>query len=231
MVLTTIFHTGSGGNPNLKPMRGTGFDGSLGWYFTKGSYLFGDVFYKKVKGFIAYNTDVEQFHGEDYQITRPVNSNKGNLRGIELAYQQFFKSLPGWMSGFGLKVNYTYVDSSVTGVIPGRTTPLPDLSQDSYNVILMYGVKKFWARVAYNWRSKFLSSTYYTNTSLEPIYMSSYGELDASVGFKVTRNVTLGIYGVNLLRRRKTSYYLRPTLPDESYLEDRRIVGSVRIEF
>jgi hypothetical protein len=36
---------------------------------------------------------------------------------------------------------------------------------------------------------------------------------------------------VNLLQRHLTSYYLRPTIPDESYLEDRRITAGVRVKF
>lgn len=229
LTLTTIFHTGSAGNADLKPMKATGADTSLGWYFNKGGHVFADLFYKKVKGFIAYNTDVEQYYGENYQITRPVNSNSGTLKGVEMAYQQFFTQLPGWLGGFGVQANYTYVKSTATGIIPGRTTPLADLSKNSYNLVLMYDRSDYWARLAYNWRSRFLSSTYYTDTSQEPIYMNGYGMLDASIGFKLSPRVTLSLDGVNLLRRHKTSYYLRSTIPDEAYLEDRRFTATLHV--
>jgi TonB-dependent receptor len=231
LTLTTFFHTGSAGNPDLKPMKSDGYDGSLGWYFNKGGYIFGDVFYKKVTGFISYNTDVESFYGQDYQISRPVNSDKGTLRGVELAYQQFFDFLPEAFRGFGMQANYTYVDSSATGIIPGQTTPLANLSKNSSNLVLMYDNHGFSARLAYNWRSRFLSSTYYTNTSLEPVYTKSYGILDASLGYDITPHVTVTLDAVNLLDKHLTSYFIRNTLPDASYLEDRRVTASVRVKF
>lgn len=98
-------------------------------------------------------------------------------------------------------------------------------------MVLIYENHGLSARLAYNWRSRFLSSTYYTNTSLEPIYMKSYGILDASLAYDVSRNVTLTLDMVNLLKNHLTSYYLRPTIPDESYLEDRRITAGVRVKF
>lgn len=231
LTLTTYFHTGSAGNPNLKPMKANNYDASLGWYFQKGGYLFGDVFFKSVKGFIAYTTDLENYYGQQYQISRPTNSNSGIIRGAEFAYQQWFDFLPSAFRGFGAQFNYTYVNSQANGIIPGQTTPLENLSKNSYNATLMYENHGVSARLAYNWRSQFLSSTYYTNTSLEPIYMKGYGSLDAYVGYKFTPKVTLGIDMVNLLRKHMTSYYLRPTMPDESYLEDRRITATLRVTF
>jgi iron complex outermembrane receptor protein len=231
LTLTTIFHTGSAGNANLKPMKAKGADASLGWYFGKGNHLFGDVFYKNVKGFIAYSTNVEQFFGQANRITRPNNSNNGNLKGAEFSYQQFFTDLPGWMSGLGVQANYTYVKSSATGIIPGQSTPLANLSQNSYNLVLMYDRINYWARLAYNWRSRFLASTYYTNTSQEPIYMKSYGTLDASIGYKFSKHLTMTLAGVNLLRKHKSSYFLRTTLPDATYLEDRRVDATLHVYF
>lgn len=231
LTLTTYFHTGSAGNPDLKPMKANNYDASLGWYFQKGGYVFGDVFFKSVKGFIAYNTDLENYYGQQYQISRPVNSNNGTIRGIELAYQQFFDFLPPALKGLGAQLNYTYVDSKANGIIPDQTTPLENLSKNSYNAVLMYENHGVSARLAYNWRSGFLSSTYYTDTSLEPIYMKGYGTLDAYLGYDITSHVSFGIDMVNLLRKHMTSYYLRPTMPDESYLEDRRVTATLRVKF
>ena len=231
LTLTTYFHTGSAGNPDLRPMKANNYDASLGWYFNKGGYLYGDLFFKQVDGFIAYNTDLEEYYGQQFQISRPVNGNRGVIRGAELAYQQFFDFLPERFRGFGVQADYTYVDSNATGIIPGQSTPLENLSQNSYNAVLIYENHGVSARLAYNWRSHFLSSTYYTNTSLEPIYMKSYGILDAYVGYDVSPNVTVALDVVNLLKKHMTSYYLRPTLPDEAYLEDRRIGMNVRVKF
>ena len=229
LTLTPEFDTGSAGNPNLKPMTATGYDGALAWYFNKSGYLYGDAFFQKVNGFISQVVNVEQYFGTNYQITRPINANSGDLKGVELAYQQFYPFLPGLLRHLGTQLNYTYVNSSVSGIIPGRQTSLPDLSKNSFNAILTYDAHSFWARAGYYWRGGFLESTYYTNTSLEPIYSNSYGSVFASIGFKLTPSATLVISGVNLTRARSTSYYLRSTLPDAAYLEDRRIQVDLRL--
>jgi TonB-dependent receptor len=203
----------------------------LAWYFNEGSYVFGDVFYKKINDSIANTEALETFNGQTYRIQMPTNANKGMLRGIELGYQQFFRNLPGWLSGFGLKANYTYVDSSVNGILPDFQTSLPDLSKNSYNLILLYDSDHFWARVAWNWRSSFFAFTRASALGTVPIYDNGYGILDASVGYNFTPHVSVSLNGVNLSDTRRTSYYLRSTLPNEMFQNARRVQANLRVTF
>jgi hypothetical protein len=48
-----------------------------------------------------YNYDVQDTAGKTYSflVTGPVNGAHGYARGFELAYQQFYDFLPGWLSG------------------------------------------------------------------------------------------------------------------------------------
>ena len=46
--------TGSGGNPQLKPVRSTNFDASLEWYFAPQSLLEVGVFYMDLTSYIGY---------------------------------------------------------------------------------------------------------------------------------------------------------------------------------
>ncbi|MEE7547731.1 TonB-dependent receptor, partial [Xanthomonas sp. Kuri4-1] len=82
--------TGSAGNPDLEPMKADQFDTALEWYFGKGSMVYGTLFYKKVKGFIANAVFNEVYDGQVWQITRPVNGDEGQIRGVEVGYTQFF---------------------------------------------------------------------------------------------------------------------------------------------
>ena len=41
-----------------------------------------------------------------------VNQATADLYGFELAYQQFFDQLPGWMSHLGVQANYTNIQAS-----------------------------------------------------------------------------------------------------------------------
>ena len=40
-----------------------------------------------------------------------INQTKADLHGVELAYQQFFDRLPGWMSHLGVQANYTNIQA------------------------------------------------------------------------------------------------------------------------
>ncbi|WP_101065087.1 TonB-dependent receptor, partial [Xanthomonas phaseoli] len=146
--------TGTAGNPSLEAVKADQFDTALEWYFGQGSMMYGTVFYKKVEGFIANAVFNEVYDGQVWQITRPVNGDSGKIRGAELGYTQFFDFLPGWLSGFGLQTNYTYVDSEAPSPTAtdtngqSLTVPLEGLSKNSYNAILSYETSRFQGRVA-----------------------------------------------------------------------------------
>src|SRR5690606_8029261 len=88
---------------------------------------------------------------------------KGIIQGFEVGYSQFFDFLPGILSGLGFQGNYTYVDSKgAPGPTAGDTTPpdlpLEGLSPKAYNLMLMYQRGPIEARLAYNWRERWLRS-------------------------------------------------------------------------
>ncbi|WP_407353131.1 TonB-dependent receptor [Luteimonas sp. R10] len=220
--------TGSAGNPNLRPMQADQFDTSLEWYFGKGSMLYGTAFYKKVDGFLADVTAVETIDGEEWEITRPVNGDDGRIRGVELGYTQFFDFLPGWLSGFGLQTNYTYVDSEAPSPTATDTNgqpltvPLEGLSKNSYNVILSYEQPRFATRVAYNWRSDWLVTTAGNGTGNLPVYNKGFGQLDASVRFNINDVWSISLDGVNLLDAQRESYLGYESRLRDFVINDRR---------
>ena len=48
-----------------------------------------------------------------FTVTRPVNSDGGTLKGVEVALQMPFRFLPSPLNNFGMLANYTYVDSKI----------------------------------------------------------------------------------------------------------------------
>jgi iron complex outermembrane receptor protein len=123
----------------------------------------------------------------NFGTTAPVNGANGTARGFEVAFQTYFDKLPGWLSGFGVQGNYTYVDSKTklyNQVNPaycsgssgsadninlnlngcdtnGRTfgdLPLQGLSRKAFTLALMYDQGPLSARMAYTWRSKYLQA-------------------------------------------------------------------------
>ncbi|MBV6851200.1 TonB-dependent receptor [Xanthomonas euvesicatoria] len=220
--------TGTAGNPSLEAVKADQFDTALEWYFGQGSMMYGTLFYKKVEGFIANAVFNEVYDGQVWQITRPVNGDSGKIRGAELGYTQFFDFLPGWLSGFGLQTNYTYVDSEAPSPSAtdtngqSLTVPLEGLSKNSYNAILSYETARFQGRVAYNWRSDWLVTTAGNGTGNLPVYNKGFGQLDASLRFNINDVWSISLDGVNLLDTRRESYLGTESRYRDFVINDRR---------
>ncbi|OQP80219.1 TonB-dependent receptor [Xanthomonas phaseoli pv. syngonii LMG 9055] len=220
--------TGTAGNPSLEAVKADQFDTALEWYFGQGSMMYGTLFYKKVEGFIANAVFNEVYDGQVWQITRPVNGDSGKIRGAELGYTQFFDFLPGWLSGFGLQTNYTYVDSEAPSPTAtdtngqSLTVPLEGLSKNSYNAILSYETARFQGRVAYNWRSDWLVTTAGNGTGNLPVYNKGFGQLDASLRFNINDVWSISLDGVNLLDTRRESYLGVESRYRDFVINDRR---------
>jgi iron complex outermembrane receptor protein len=191
VTINNVALTGTGtGNPNLRPTRGVSTDLTAEWYFNKSGSVTLAAFNKDLKDIIVnqlYNYDVQDTAGKTHSfvVTGPVNGAHGYARGFELAYQQFYDFLPGWLSGFGTQASLTYVSSKrklnnpiysaycsggdgaanlnlyVNGCdTDGRTfgdMPLQGLSRKTVNFAIIYEKGPLQARAAYNWRSRYLS--------------------------------------------------------------------------
>ena len=225
----------SGGNPNLKPTTATQFDTSLEYYFAPGSALTADVFYKRLHNFWLSETQQDAFtlDGVNYNLTGAVDGGSATVKGAEFGYQQFFRNLPGWLSGLGMAANYTYIKAAAPTAVLGQTTTLPGLSQNSYNLIGIYEKGPVSFRVAYNWRSAFYSSLYNgSNAQLaaNPIYTKAYGWLDASLEYSINHHVQVYVDGSNLLRTKLVSYYGTPTLPQGATIDDREVMVGINVK-
>jgi TonB-dependent receptor len=247
----TLTGTGSG-NPMLKPTMAKQADLTAEWYFAPSGSLTAAVFHKKLSDIIinqSYNFALPDVNGamHDFVTTGPVNGADGQARGIELAYQQYFDMLPGWLAGFGVQANYTYVKSNqnlyhpvyqayCTGGnsadnlnlnlngcdVDGKTfanLPLNGLSKNAYNLALLFDRGPISARVAYSWRSKSLQAVNANGTNgtngtdtnpasatvgqhnvayALPTWSDAYGQVDASVFYKITDNLSFGLEAQNL---------------------------------
>jgi iron complex outermembrane receptor protein len=227
--------SGSGSNPNLKPIRSTNFDASLEWYFAPRSILSGTLFYMDLKNYIGYGSEVLPYYtfgpgfpptgaAVDYLLTVPINT-KGKAQGIELAYQQAF-------GDFGVDLNYTYTDAKQTEGVPttGPTagdSRLVGASKNVYNVSGYYENAHFSARVSYNYRSAFYSgldrSTAFSQDSI--------GTLAASLAWIFTENLSVNLDGQNLNNPTLKYYALDTTQPRAFYRNGRQYYLTLRAKF
>lgn len=149
--------TGGAGNPELKPMMANQVDLSYQWYFDKASLLSAGAFYKKVSRYIAIESDTTTVNGRNATLTRSVNGDGGDIRGLELVYQQAFTSLPAPFDGLGLASNYAYTTSNIREQTPvGNPYPIEGLMRHNGGVTLWYEKAGYEARLSANYHSKFV---------------------------------------------------------------------------
>jgi TonB-dependent receptor len=102
------------GNPDLVPAESHNYDFTVEWYFADVGQL---TFAPHELDNVRTNDQRRTFtnNGATFEaiVTTAVNSPEtGKIKGFEVAYQQQYQFGEGWLSGFGLNANYTYVDSS-----------------------------------------------------------------------------------------------------------------------
>ncbi|HUN72043.1 MAG TPA: TonB-dependent receptor [Steroidobacteraceae bacterium] len=226
----------SGGNPYLKPTKASQLDASLEWYFAPGSALTADVFYKKLTDFILQETQQNAFTIDTvtYNLTGAIDGGDGSVRGIEIGYTQFYRNLPGLLSGLGTELNYTYTSANAPTAVVGQSTTLPGLSKDSFNAIGIYELGPVSFRLAYNWRSQFYTTIYNgSNAQLasNPIYTKGYGWLDSSLEYDVSNWLSLYAQGSNLLRTHITEFFGVQTLQQSQTIDDRQFTLGFRVKF
>lgn len=201
----------SSGNPNLKPIKSNNYDASLEWYFSPSGYISGGGFYRKINGYIQnYVTDVT-INGDAYQLSSPQSAGSGHLQGAEFAYQQFFDALPGVWSGLGLQLNYTYIKGSTQSPQyiggPEVKSPLQNVSKNNYNVVLMYEKYGVSARLAYDYRSRYVD--FFTQPTVAGVNdeVEPANQLDLSVGYDINKHFTVVLSATNLTGQNLHQYW------------------------
>ena len=144
-----------------------------------------------------------------FEVTRPINNEDVSIDGIELIVQHTFGE-----SGFGFQANATKADSDTeyNNVSKAAQFAIYGLS-DSANFIGFYDKDGLQVRIAYNWRDDFLASG-----GGNPRYTEAYGQVDASVSYELTDNLTVSLEGLNITDE-TTRQYGRHTGMTFNYIE------------
>jgi iron complex outermembrane recepter protein len=223
---TDCVRTGSGGNPFLKPLKSNNYDASLEYYFSRTGFASTAVFLRDMSGFIVNRTfrypNPDPVSGVPLEITGPVNTNKGKIKGVEAQVSTFFdwEWVPTWARAFGAQANVTYIDAkaqiplfcpaNVDPCVPGpghpnatiRNERIPDVSKWTSNLIGMYEAHGLTLRLSYNRRSSFpegaLAETdgFYTRQGRgRPVE-----RLDWSSSYTFNDNFTLFFDWINILK-------------------------------
>ncbi len=128
----------------------------------------------------------------NFVIQTPFNSAQtANVDGFEFAIQHNF-----WHTGFGTILNYTIVrgNRNYDNKLPASVSQfaITGLS-DSANAVLFYDKNGLQARAAYNWRKGYLSAA-----GVNPTYIDTYGQVDVSASYAITKNISVFVEGINV---------------------------------
>jgi TonB-dependent receptor len=137
-----------------------------------------------------------------FTLTQPINNKDTSLDGIELSLQHTFGE-----SGFGFQANATKVDSDTEFDDLSKATQFAIFGlSDSANFIGFYDKDSLQVRIAYNWRDSFLASLGDNLGGNNPLYTEEYGQVDASVSYDFTDNLTLSFEALNLTDEHMRQY-------------------------
>jgi TonB-dependent receptor len=247
--------TADAGNPGIRPATAWQFDASVEWYFARVGSLTLNAFYKNIDDFFFSSVRTIKFTSNNITrdiLVRGADNFEGNgkIKGFEIAYQQTYDFLPGFLSGLGFSGNYTYIDSQglpnsfLNGgsavlnstVPPAGNLPLEQLSKHNVNAAIFYEKGPISIRAAYNWRSKFLLTAADVIFPFYSIFNDATGQLDASIFFNLTDKIKIGAQGVNLtneVTKTLQAYTGDPgkLAPRSYFMNDRRFSIIVRANF
>ncbi|MES3020233.1 MAG: TonB-dependent receptor [Pseudomonadota bacterium] len=218
------------GNPGLMPEASTNLDTSLEWYFEKGALLGLSLYKKDIKGrpvtmsamvpFSALGLPKELFTANNQTVLTndpdtPVelrqvrNGEDFTIKGIELAYQQTYKTLPWIFKHMGSIVSVTKVQTAgTTRIYDTLSYDVPIIPENTYALTLYYENGPLSLRTSYNHKSGFAD---FNNNVTNPLgyqrWNNKRGYLDASVGYKINDYVEVRLDGANLTNT-KTYQYL-----------------------
>ena len=224
MTNATTYNTetrvGTGGNSKIDPYRATQFDIGYEWYFSEAGIFSAAIFYKDLQSTLGNNTQTEVFDGVPIEISRPINGPSGTLQGLELGFQTEI------VDGFGVSANYTYVDGESKDV-DGNDILIPGISESTFNISTYYEADTFSGRISYNYR------TGYDTGRAWPGYQDAYGQIDASLSYHITQNVTAVFEAVNLTDEHTVSYQEKGVEQALTgvYADGRRFTAGVRFNF
>jgi TonB-dependent receptor len=252
-----------GGNPFLKPVTSNNFDFTTEWYFgNKLGRLTFAAFYKEIKGINVPGVFVTDITNNGVTFPALVesasnSSSTGKIKGVELGYEQTYDFLPGFLDGFGLSANVTYIDqgsieqgvlspqyanlssagnSSNSTIVDISKLPLQGLSKWNVNIAPFYQKGGFEARVAYSWRSRYLLTVQDVIYPYQPTFNDAAGYMDGSISYNVNDKFKIGVQGTNLLNTiTKTSAAIdrdaRIIVPRSWFKSDQTVKVFVRVNF
>jgi len=202
------------GNAQLDPAISKNVDVLAEHFFEGIGMLSGGVFFKQIDDF-NFRTEYTEVGGQfdGFDVEQYINGGSADLIGVEVAWQQQFTQLPGWMSGLGIYANYTYTDATSIdlGDETSRTNieALPEQMQHVGNFALIYEKDSIVSRLSMNYSGKWLEEV--GGDADEDEWTDSATTVDFSFTWMFENGLDLFFQANNLTDQAKYVYMGIPT--------------------
>jgi len=163
-----------------------------------------------------------------FKLSKPVNNREVEVWGFEVAGSYFLGE-----TGLGVAAAYTYVRSNAhfdNAADPSiEQFALAGLS-DTANVTLIYDKHGITGRLAYNWRSKFLS-TLNADGYKSAFFTEPHGQFDVNVGYDITPHLAMSLEVINITEKGIRVYGRTPVELFFAQEQQRRFMLGARYKF
>ncbi|WP_447596223.1 TonB-dependent receptor [Stenotrophomonas rhizophila] len=188
------------GNPQLDPYESKNIDLSIEKYIGTTGILSLGLFHKAIDGYIVNTVSTTDPAYPDFKVTRVINGNKATVKGAEFNWQQQLAFLPAGWDGLLVGASGTWLDTDFDPGLAGRERDdfmLPRASKHVYTAHIGYEKAGFSTRVAAVYRSEYLDTL--GDSTAYDIYVAPNTQLDLSLDYKITANVSVYLEAQNLL--------------------------------
>jgi TonB-dependent receptor len=144
------------------------------------------------------------------QLQQEVNGDHAYVSGVEFAYQQHLKFLPGYLSNARLDANFTYTNSKNYNLVNRTDTPgLVGQAPYSWNIGPAYATKRALVTVGISHNSSNIYAYQYQSTGPGAVsygvtgpngdnYFFSHTQIDAQATYYVGKGFTVLASGLNM---------------------------------
>jgi iron complex outermembrane recepter protein len=223
--LTDTNLTGTGGNANLKPVKGAVYSTDLEYYYGPESMVEFALFDMDLSSYVDFGTSQGTYLNTNLSKTAPVYSvftitspfnTTAEIRGGTISWEQ---ALP---LGFGVNTNFTLADGT-----SGDGNPVLGDSKFTYNIGGYWQQGPLSANLDYSYRSHYYAAV----SASSPQYMANWYALNAQANYDITHNLSVTISGRNLTNKIIYEYGVNTSEPVAIYDNGRQYFVNVNYKF
>lgn len=208
------------GNPELDPYESKNVDLSFERYIGSTGILSLGLFHKSIDGYIVNTVSDSDPEYPGFEVTRVINGDKAKVYGAEFNWQQQLSFLPAGWDGLLVGASGTWLETDFDPGLDGRADEdftLPRASKHVYSAHLGYEKDGFSTRIAAVYRSEYLDTL--GDSRAYDIFVAPNTQLDFSLDYKITSNVSVYFEAQNLLDKPLELYQgvRSRTLQNEEY--------------